>query len=259
MRKRKLEIVGRSDFREADAVRATLADLHATGIVSYLDEGTERLYAIAAEQHHNAAYYRNTAIHYFILDAVIEIALLDSAANAENPQHAFFANASALRELLKFEFYFPRRADYRGEIERYLEERFGDWQEALRNGEAGVKELLKLSSPLVAHAVLRSFIDAYRIVAGVIVSKGEAAIDDKAGVVNECLKAGKQALLQGRVFSAESVSKSLYATAMKLASYRGLLGEGKADARRELQQDLRRITGHLDEILSLTLSAWDEE
>ncbi len=259
LRKRKLEIVGRSDFREADAVKATLADLHETGIVSYLDEGTERLYAIAAEQHHNAAYYRNTAIHYFILDAVIEIALLDSATNAENPQHAFFANASALRELLKFEFYFPRRADYRGEIERYLEERFGDWQEALRKGEAGVTELLKTTRPLVAHAVLRSFIDAYRIVAGVLVTKGEAAIVDQASIINECLKAGKQALLQGRVFSAESVSKSLYATGMKLASYRGLLGEQKADARRELQQDLRRITAHLDEILSLTLAAWDEE
>ena len=259
MRQRKLEIVGRADFRDAEAVKATLAELHATGIVGYLDEGTERLYAIAAEQHHNAAYYRNTAIHYFILDAVIEIALLDTAASAENPQHAFFSKASALRELLKFEFYFPRRADYRREIERYLEERFENWQEALRAGETGVTELLKSARPLVAHAVLRSFIDAYRIVADVLVTKGDAAVNDEAGIISECLKAGKQQLLQGRIVSAESISKSLYATAMKLANYRGLVAENRLEARRELQQELRRITGHLDQILSLTLSAWDEE
>ena len=259
LRQRKHEIVGRSDFREADAVLATLADLHSTGIVSYLDEGTERLYAIAEEQHHNAAYYRNTAIHYFVLDAVTEIALLDSAANAENPQHAFFARASALRELLKFEFYFPRRGDYRREIEECLNQRFSDWQTALRRGEGGVRELLKTTRPLVAHAVLRSFIDAYRVVASVLVTKGDDAISDEAGIIGECLKAGKQRLLQGRVVSAESVSKTLYATGMKLANYRGLLAEGQAEARRDLQQELRRITGHLDDILSLTLSAWDQD
>ena len=195
----------------------------------------------------------------FILDAVIELALLDSATSAENPQHAFFARASALRELLKFEFYFPRRADFRREVEECFSQRFENWEEALRQGESGVNDLLKASSPLVAHAVLRSFIDAYRIVAGVLVTKEDDAIDDEAGIISECLKAGKQQLLQGRVFSAESVSKTLYATGMKLANYRGLLAENQAEARRELLQELRRITAHLDKILSLTLAAWDDE
>ena len=43
IRSRHLEIVGRSNFRDEEAVRATLDALHETGIVSYLDEGTERL------------------------------------------------------------------------------------------------------------------------------------------------------------------------------------------------------------------------
>ena len=90
-------------------------------------------------------------------------------------------------------------------------------------------------------------------------TKGDAAVGDEAAVISECLKAGKQQLLQARIFSAESISKSLYANAIKLAGYRGLLAEGKAEQRRELQQDLRRITGHLDKILSLTLAAWDED
>jgi glycerol-3-phosphate O-acyltransferase len=259
LRQRKLEIVGRGDFRNADAVKATLADLHETGLVTYLDEGTERLYAIAEEQHHNAAYYRNTAIHHFILDAIIEVALLDSAAAVDEPQSAFFAKTFALRELLKFEFYFPRRADYANEIERYLVERFSDWEDALRRGEPGVTELLKTNGPLFGHAVLRSFIDAYRIVADVLVTRGDEAIDDEPGLISECLKVGKQQLLQGRVFSAEAVSKSLYSTALKLGKHRGLLDADQVDQRRDFQQELRDIGGHLDQVLSLTLAAWDEE
>jgi glycerol-3-phosphate O-acyltransferase len=90
IRRRHHEIVGRSNFRDEDAVRATLDALHETGIVSYLDEGTERLYAISDDQHHNAAYYRNTAIHYFVLDAFVEIALLDAASTSGDPDRGFF-------------------------------------------------------------------------------------------------------------------------------------------------------------------------
>jgi glycerol-3-phosphate O-acyltransferase len=258
IRQRKLEIVGRTDFRNADSVKATLADLHETGLVSYLDEGTERLYAIADDQHHNAAYYRNTAIHYFVLDAIIEISLLHSATAADKRQAAFIAETFALRELLKFEFYFPRRADYSDEIERYLVERFPGWEDALDSGESGVTDLMQSRGPLFAHAVLRSFIDAYRIVADVLVTHDEDAISDEASLVNACLKVGKQQLLQGRVFSAESVSKSLYGTALKLARHRELLDADQGQARRAFQQELRDITGHLDEVLSLTLAAWDD-
>ena len=108
--RRKLEIVGRSDFDDEEALKATLAELHETEVIAYRDEGTERLYSIADEQHLNAAYYRNTAIHYFILDAFVEIALLEASADTVDPQEAVFRKASELRELFKFEFYLPRRA-----------------------------------------------------------------------------------------------------------------------------------------------------
>lgn len=254
IRHRRLEIVGRSSFRDADAVLATLDDLHETGIVSYLDEGTERLYAISAEQRLSAAYYRNTAIHYFILDAFVEIALLDAAAASGAPREAFFARANELRELFKFEFYFPRRADYRAEIEARVQDRFEDWEAALGRGEAGVRAALNEVPLLVAHGVLRSFVDAYRVVASVLASAGADAIGDKSGFVSKCLKTGKQRLLQGRVFSAESISRSLYETALKLADYRGLLVASRAEARQAFYQEFRGINGRLDEILVITLA-----
>ena len=254
IRHRKLEIVGRSNFRDIDAVRATLDELHETGIVTYLDEGTERLYAIGADQHLNAAYYRNTAIHYFVLDAFVEIALLDAASDPDDPCEAFFESAKNLRELFKFEFYFPRRAEYRTEIERRVRDRFGDWEDAVRGDEADVQNALQKIRPLVAHGVLRSFVDAYRVVAKVLAAKGADAFDDEAAFLTQCLKSGKQQLLQGRVFSAESISKSLYATGLKLADYRGLLAAGQAEARHEFHQEFRRIDGRLDQVLAIALA-----
>jgi len=258
IRRRRLEIVGRSNFRDDDAVLATLAELHETGIVSYLDEGTERLYAISADQHLNAAYYRNTAVHYFILDAFVEIALLEAASAPGDPREAFFSRTSELRELFKFEFYLPRRADYRSALEQRVSDRFEDWEQAIRQGEAGVHDALNDVQPLVAHGVLRSFVDAYRIVANVLAAAGADAIDDKSSFLSKCLKTGKQQLLQGRVFSAESISKSLYGTGLKLANYKGLLAANQAEARHDFHDKFRRITGRLDEILAITLARADD-
>jgi glycerol-3-phosphate O-acyltransferase len=254
IRRRHLEIVGRSTFQDADTVLATLSELHATGIVSYLDEGTERLYTIGPDQHLNAAYYRNTAIHYFILDAFVEIALLDAAAETADPYEVFFTRTNELRELFKFEFYFPRRAEYRGEVEKRVCERFGEWEEMIRRDEAGVRDSLSDVQLLVAHGVLRSFVDAYRIVASVLADAGADAIDDESDFLAQCLKTGKQQLLQRRVFSAESISKSLYQNGLQLANYRGLLAANRAAERQEFHQEFRRITDRLDEILAITLA-----
>jgi glycerol-3-phosphate O-acyltransferase len=254
IRRRHLEIVGRSKFRDEDAVRATLHALHETGIVSYLDEGTERLYTISPDQHLNAAYYRNTAIHYFILDAFVEIALLDAASDSDDPAEAFFARASELRELFKFEFYLPRRADYRAAIEQRVNDRFPDWEDTVRGSESGGRDTLDAVQMLVAHGVLRSFVDAYRIVASVLADAGAEGIDNKSRVLAQCLKTGKQQLLQGHVFSAESISKTLYETGLQLAEYRGLLAANQEAARNDFHQEFRRITSRLDEILSLTLA-----
>jgi glycerol-3-phosphate O-acyltransferase len=250
IRQRKLEIVGRSNFRDAEAVRATLEELHQTEIVDYLDEGTERLYAISPDQHLNAAYYRNTAIHYFILDAFVEVALLE-AAEAEDPAVTFDATILELRELFKFEFYLPRRANYRSEIEQRARDRFGDWEEAVQREKAN---LLSGARLLVAHGVLRSFVEAYRVVASVLVDAGEEAVEDHAALLTRCLKTGKQQLLQGRVVSAESISKSLYETGLRLADYRGLLAANRSAARREFHEGLRRLNKRLEEILAITLA-----
>jgi len=95
-------------------------------------------------------------------------------------------------------------------------------------------------------------------VARVLAAAGADAVSDEAAFLSKCLKTGKQLLLQGRVFSAESVSKSLYETGLKLANYRGLLAANRAEAREDFHLEFRSINRRLDEILALALGRGDD-
>ena len=57
------------------------------------------------------------------------------------------------------------------------------------------------------------------------------------------------------MFSAESISKSLYETGLKLADYRGLLAANQEEARDDFHQEFCGISSRLDEILSITLAS----
>jgi glycerol-3-phosphate O-acyltransferase len=262
VRRRGLEVVGLSDFRDEDSVAAALAQLHATGIVTYYDEGHERLFGIEANQHLNAAYYRNTAIHYFVLDALAEVALLDIASGqAEARETALFERLDALRELFKFDFYFPRRHEFEKKMESLLDDRFDGWRETIAADGAALRELVVGTRPLLAHGVLRSFADAYGVVARALRQLGEQGVEDRSAFIAGCLKLGRQMRLQGLLFSEESVSKTLYETALKLAAHRELLKAGPEVAlrRKALLEELSTIERHLDDILSYNLKPVSHE
>jgi glycerol-3-phosphate O-acyltransferase len=258
IRRRQLEVVGQTNFKEPESVEAVLAQLNATGIVSYFDEGRERLYGITEDQHLNAAYYRNTAIHYFVLDALAEIALLRAAATpAAGRESALFEIAGSMREIFLFVFFFPKRRDYNDAIRAVLQDRFENWHEALGSSDDGVRSMLRQGRPLLAHAVLRSFADAYRVVARALAELDDAEVADRGAFIADCLKLGRHMRLQGELFSQESVSKSLYESAVKLAAHRNLLqgGAEAAAGRKALLAELRDVRKAQEEILAITLES----
>lgn len=252
LRRRRLEVVGRTDFKNPDTVREVLEQLHTTGIVSYHDDGEERLYGIGPDQHLKAAYYRNTIIHYFVTDALLELALLKAAGQGED---AFWTELDGLRDLLKHEFYFRLRQEWIDNAQARLALRFRRWREALAAGEPAVVELLGHVRPLLAHAVLRSFIDAYTVVARRLGRLGTAAAPERKVLVEQCLTLGRQLRHEGRLFSEESVSRSLFETALRLAEQRGLTGSGaEVEAGRiAFFEELQDIGARLDRILQMTL------
>ena len=91
----------------SELIERTLNTLVDSGVVTVFTEGPQAVYAIGADQHLAAAYYRNTIIHFFVDGAIAELSLV-RAAEPDVTDHSaeFWAATLRLRDLLKFEFFF---------------------------------------------------------------------------------------------------------------------------------------------------------
>ncbi|OBF03229.1 glycerol-3-phosphate acyltransferase [Mycobacterium sp. ACS4054] len=221
-------VAGAADLTNRSTIRWTLHQLVESGVVSVYDAGTEPVWGIGADQHLVAAFYRNAAIHIVVDRAIAETALLAAVENAEASVEGLVLpsavrdEALALRELLKFEFLFAARAQFEKELadEVRLIGRVEDTSKAA--GAADVRGLLEKADLLLAHLVLRPFLDAYHIVADRLAAYDDESFDEGAFLA-ECLEVGKQWELQRRIASAESRSMELFKTALRLARHRELV------------------------------------
>ncbi|HEX5255722.1 MAG TPA: lysophospholipid acyltransferase [Mycobacterium sp.] len=225
---RNWKVAGAADLTNRSTIRWTLHQLVASGVVSVYDAGTEPVWGIGAEQHLVAAFYRNAAIHIVVDRAIAETALLAAIEAAEGSVDGLVQptavrdEALSLRELLKFEFLFSARAQFEKELadEVRLIGRVDDTSKAARAPD--VRGLLEKADVLLAHLVLRPFLDAYHIVADRLAAYEDESFDENAFLA-ECLEVGKQWELQRRIASAESRSMELFKTALRLARHRELV------------------------------------
>jgi glycerol-3-phosphate O-acyltransferase len=87
--------------------------------------------------------------------------------------------------------------------------------------------------------VLRSFIEAYAVVAETLALDGDAAVDPD-GLQSRCLKMGEQLFHRGEIRNREAITTALYASGIQLAANRGLL-----DADATARQSFRREVGDI--------------
>ena len=156
------------------------------------------MYAIERGQHLVAAFYRNCAIHHFVDRAIAELVLL------AEPEDRWDA-ASALRDLLKFEFFFPDRDTHRAQLTAELARMGAGWDTP--DGPA----VLAGAAFLIAHRVLRSFVDAQLVVALRLAARNPRTPVVEKEFLDECAAVGQQMLLQGRLHGPESLSRELFA------------------------------------------------
>jgi len=239
---------------DRDGVRETLRFLVHHGLVAEFDDGPEPVFRIEPEQELVAAFYRNSILHWFVTRAVVELVLLDLAQRevTESLVRAGNLEAWRLRDLLKFEFFFPERAEFDEALAAEVALIDHCWRERSAQELPEIREVLLDSGLLVAHRTLRSFVEAYSVVAEHLVAKGGAAAEpDK--VVKECLALGRQLLLQRRLASEEAVSAHLFRTAVKVAQHRGLLsgGPGTQQRRAAFASQLRDVLDRLEQVHDL--------
>jgi glycerol-3-phosphate O-acyltransferase len=239
-----------------DGIERTLDNLVDSGVATVFREGTEAVYAIGPDQHLAAAYYRNTIIHFFVNAAIAELALLRAAEpETRDTAAAFWEETLRLRDLLKFEFFFADREEFQTELRRELALHAADWEQRLGSDAEAAMELLRRFRPFSAHRVLRPFVEAYRVVADVL-EHGEKELSE-ADLLNRCLAVGKQYSLQRRIRSGESVSKVLFATALRLARNRKLFSEAVEERRRrrhDFAAEMRHVVRRIDTIEALATS-----
>jgi glycerol-3-phosphate O-acyltransferase len=234
-------------LRNLDGVRAAVEALSNGHPVTRVEGGRETVWRIAPEHQHQAAFYRNSVIHAFLETSIVELALVHAARATGDRAAAFWAHAMRLRELLKFEFYFPDSAAFREHVAEELAWH-DNWAPLVAAGGEEVDMQLDSKRPLVAHAMLRPFFEAYEIVADVL-RDAPADISDK-DLTKRALGVGRQYAAQGRVRSTESVSALLFATARRVAADQHLL-EARSDlAERRIAfcNELLEILNDLDHI-----------
>jgi glycerol-3-phosphate O-acyltransferase len=221
-------VAGAADLTNRSTIRWTLHQLVASGVVSVYDAGTEPVWGIGAHQHLVAAFYRNTAIHILVDRAIAETALLaasDMSADGSVLPATVRDEALSLRELLKFEFLFSARAQFEKDLADEVR-LIGPAEDPVDTTKAAsaadVRRLLEHADLLLAHLVLRPFLDAYHIVADRLAAYEDESFDEEAFLA-ECLEVGMQWELQRRIASAESRSMELFKTALRLARHRELV------------------------------------
>ncbi len=232
---REIPARGITGLRDAAGISAVLSELHRSGVVSSYSGGEEPVYAVEPGQHMVAAFYRNNAIHWFVSRAIVELAMLHAAGAGDGtPLDQGRAEARRLRDQLKFEFFFPERDAFEAELTGEMRLIAPDWDAHAGSAEQ-VRELLTRSGFLMAHRVLRSFVDAQLVVAERLAARDASDSVEPDGLLDECEAVGRQMLLQGRLHGPESLSRELFRTALQLAENRDLLEPGGEDlaARRE--------------------------
>jgi glycerol-3-phosphate O-acyltransferase len=253
---------GDLDLRSDDDLDRTLEALTRGGVVRQFADGLEPVFGIRPDRHLEAAFYRNSAVHFFVNRAITEL-ILARAAEGPSPRlrDEAWEQALRLRDMLKFDFFFARKQVFSEEIRAELALLDPGWER--RPEEPGsALALLAGARPHLAHAVLRPFLEAYDIVAERLAAMDPDQPVDHKAFLAECLGVARQYRLQQRLRSPESISRELFGSALRLAANRDLLEPGRPDLkerRQALAQEVRAEVVRVAAVRDLALGELEIE
>jgi len=237
-------------------VRAALDSLVRGGVATCYEDGPEPVFAIVEGKQLAAAYYRNCVLHFFLAAAFAELALVAVAEkNAPVTRETIAAEIASLRDLLKFEFFFPERGEFEAEVLAELARTAPDWE----RGGQGREEIRRWANerrPLVAHGTLRPFVEGYAIVAEELARRPAGTEVDGNQLIASCLGRGLQRVRQGRISSHDAVTRETFKNGLELAKHRGLLSANgdAAPGRAELLDFTRSLRRRIDAVARLASS-----
>jgi glycerol-3-phosphate O-acyltransferase len=228
-------------------LQQTLRTLSETGLLQCFSEGALPVYVITPGRQLAAAYYRNTIVHYFLEGALAEVALATSV--SDGTKDAFEPELMRLRDLLKFEFSFKEKDEFLQNALGYLDERYPGWRDCS-------DALAADPAPLFGQSILRSFIEAYWILAGMLVKRGWRPVtaDEETALIDGALALGQEMLLRKEISTEAALSRPLFASAMRLARHRRLLDSDDQDMKKRREvfaSDVQRTLAAINELQAI--------
>jgi glycerol-3-phosphate O-acyltransferase len=254
VRVRNLPVLGDLEIAQTEGVRKALESLCLHGVARAYSGGIETVWSIAPERYIEAAFYRNSILHFFLGRAIAELVLVyvDEVPSSD-PVEAGWREALRIRDLLKFEFFFAATDEFEHELRAELETMDPDWEQQVAEPGAAWSALNKTRLRLAPH-LLSSFLEAYLVVAERLAERNPSTAIVEKEFLAECLGVAHQYRLQRRIQSTESISRELFGTALRLAGNRRLVepGEERLAARRAAFADeVRTLVGRLQRIRSI--------
>jgi glycerol-3-phosphate O-acyltransferase len=246
--RRGLPVTEPLNLDEHGPLREALQRLESEGVVSVYKGGEEYVFSIPTEKQLEAAFYRNTIIHFFLARAVTELAALEAAQeHAEDIPGAVWDRATRLKDLLKFEFFWPSTVEFARQIETEAEIMIPGWQQRSFTADSVLAELPS-SDLLLAHRIIGPFFEAYHILFDELADHGDATAEEKS-LVERALAVAKQRYLQRQLPTAESISRDYFRNAVLLAQHYDLMDGSApdiAERRRLMAEEIVEIATRLD-------------
>ena len=225
-----------------DGVQRVIETLVNNGLLVRYDKGSTLVYAIEPDQHPIASYYRNTIIHHFLDKAIIELSILKAREVTDRiAAEVFWEETDRLRDLFKFEFFYPEKQQYRENLKAELQRVDPDWEAKLDEGGVKLISLTNRLQPLIGHAVFLPFVEAYTVILEILSRLEPGNAIDKKSCVETALKEGRQAYLLRRITSEASIGKILFENGFKMAAGLGLTGETTPETIAERKALLRKF------------------
>ncbi len=212
---RKMEMTEDVDLADPAVVTGILDWLVETAGVSTHEAVGRRVFWLEDTQMIQLSYYRNVILHFFVPRAMAEMALASGATDAED----LVDRMLALRDLLKFEFFFADRERFALEVAEDLAVDCPDWQRIL--ADEGPEAVMDQLGPRVAPWALLPILDAYQVV-GDELEAWQGDVEEKP-FFKSCLARARLYRIEGRLIHGESASQVVFRSALKLAENRGLL------------------------------------
>ncbi|PHR20909.1 MAG: glycerol-3-phosphate acyltransferase [Sphingopyxis sp.] len=225
-----------------DGVLRVIETLVNNGLLVRYDKGSTLVYAIEPDQHPIASYYRNSIIHHFLDKAIIELSILKAREVTDrNAAEVFWEETDRLRDLFKFEFFYPEKQQYRENLKAELERADPEWKAKLDEGGVKLASLTNRFQPLIGHAVFLPFVEAYTVILDILSRLEPGNAIDKKTCVEMALKEGRQAYLLRRITSEASIGKILFENGFRMAAGLGLTGETTPETIAERKALLRKF------------------